>query len=721
SSLGLPTIVARNTMMDAMADSVFLPLVGRTVDSREAALEASSAEGADFLVITDGVTHSEELFRLLSEQVKLPIFLEAGSRMNGMQTNLDLLKSGASGIVLSVTDLNALGIASFDVLFHKKIVDGVNGKSAVPTLNGLEEKEQLFIERERATLLEVIDVIQRAAAPLIGDISLLKDAVSQLDDPFLLVIVGEFNSGKSSFINALLGERYLMDGVVPTTSEITFLRYSESHVDGQRCERHPDGQYVCYIPAPILKEMIIVDTPGTNVILKRQQRLTEEFIPRADLLLFVMSADRPLTESEVVFLRYTQQWKKKIIFVLNKSDLFRNEDEVEKIVSFVEENVRNMLNAENVTLFSVSSRIALEAKLSGFSGPYPGFNKFDVLEKYLYSFLDPSTSNGVERIKLKLETPVKIAQQIMNSSRKLAEEELQRAKEDLVSVNDIFASVEEYALKMEGESISWKRKISSLIDNAVARAIKLVESSLKLSNVDIVTSYILSREKYVQMPVSLSLQNEVMAPAFSEAQKLVGEYCLWLHSSSSRKANFCRDSFEKRWPFVVASVQSQVEANQLLRTKHEEGGVRVVADFSVAAAARLFDQEIRQVFVSTYGGLGAAGLSASLLTSILPTALEDLLALGLCSAGGYLSIFNFPARRKRAVEKVKRAAEALRREIEDGMDKDLSESQNRLRRSVWLFGGPYREMAEERVDRIATTLNEIADADGKLSNLHREI
>lgn len=48
--------------------------------------------------------------------------------------------------------------------------------------------------------------------------------------------------------------------------------------------------------------MIIVDTPGTNVILQRQQRLTEEFVPRADLLIFVMSADRPLTESEVQYI-----------------------------------------------------------------------------------------------------------------------------------------------------------------------------------------------------------------------------------------------------------------------------------------------------------------------------------------------------------------------------------------------------------------------------------
>jgi len=47
--------------------------------------------------------------------------------------------------------------------------------------------------------------------------------------------------------------------------------------------------------------MNLVDTPGTNVILQRQQRLTEEYVPRADLILFVLSSDRPLTESEVYF------------------------------------------------------------------------------------------------------------------------------------------------------------------------------------------------------------------------------------------------------------------------------------------------------------------------------------------------------------------------------------------------------------------------------------
>ncbi len=64
---------------------------------------------------------------------------------------------------------------------------------------------------------------------------------------------------------------------------------------------------VRYLPAELLREVNVVDTPGTNVILSRQQRLTEEYVPRADLVLFVLSADRPFTESEVNFLKYIRR------------------------------------------------------------------------------------------------------------------------------------------------------------------------------------------------------------------------------------------------------------------------------------------------------------------------------------------------------------------------------------------------------------------------------
>ena len=111
--------------------------------------------------------------------------------------------------------------------------------------------------------------------------------------------------------------RYLAEGILPTTNEISVLKFLE---DGEEeFTQNSDGFFIRRLPAKLLQEMNVVDTPGTNVILDRQQRLTEEYVPRADLVLFVMSADRPFTESEVNFLKYIKQWGKKVIFLVNKA------------------------------------------------------------------------------------------------------------------------------------------------------------------------------------------------------------------------------------------------------------------------------------------------------------------------------------------------------------------------------------------------------------------
>ena len=61
--------------------------------------------------------------------------------------------------------------------------------------------------------------------PSMEEISLLREALKQLDQPFLVVVVGEFNSGKSTVINALLGTRFLAEGILPTTNEISVLKF----------------------------------------------------------------------------------------------------------------------------------------------------------------------------------------------------------------------------------------------------------------------------------------------------------------------------------------------------------------------------------------------------------------------------------------------------------------------------------------------------------------
>jgi len=130
------------------------------------------------------------------------------------------------------------------------------------------------------------------------DVTSLGHSISQLDDLFLLVIVGEFNAGKSAFINALLGQKLLREGVTPTTSQINILRYGEKGAPSLVEEGHTLLLY----PVELLSELSIVDTPGTNAVIRQHEELTTHFIPRADLVLFVTSADRPFTESERVFM-----------------------------------------------------------------------------------------------------------------------------------------------------------------------------------------------------------------------------------------------------------------------------------------------------------------------------------------------------------------------------------------------------------------------------------
>ncbi|CAL2280867.1 unnamed protein product [Prunus armeniaca] len=752
SDQGLPTIVARSTMMASKSDSVILPLVARNVQDIDGAISASSSEGADFLIY--GIGGQEEVLVALNplfKNVKIPIFVMFPSYDALYSEVPTLLKSGASGLVTSLKDFRLLNdealselfdiiymkngktqdeVESFDNLTVLNVLNGLNGDKNVAGFLKLEDREKQFIETERSVLLKAINVIQKAA-PLMEEVSLLIDAVSQIDEPFLLVIVGEFNSGKSTVINALLGSRYLKEGVVPTTNEITFLRYSEMDSgEEQRCERHPDGQYICYLPAPILKEMHVVDTPGTNVILQRQQRLTEEFVPRADLLLFVISADRPLTESEVAFLRYTQQWKKKVVFVLNKSDIYQNAHELEEAMSFIKENTQKLLNTEHVILFPVSARSALEAKLSASalgkdyakllgSDSQWKTSSFYELENFLYSFLDGSTSTGMERMKLKLETPIAIAEKLLSACETLVTQDCRYAKQDLASINDIVGSIKNYAVKMENESIAWRRRILSVIDTTKSRVVELIEATLQLSNLDLVAYYVFKGEKSASIPATSRVQNDIMGPAFSDVQKLLGEYVIWLQSDNAREGRMYAETFEKRWSsFVYPHRQVHLETSL---EKVNELSLKVIEGFSTNAASKLFEQEISEVSLATFGGLGAAGLSASLLTSVLPTTLEDLLALGLCSAGGLLAVSKFPTRRQEMIDKVKRTADVLAREVEEAMQKDLSEAIENMESFVKNISQPYQDTAQQRLEKLLELQDEISNVDKQLQTLRIEI
>lgn len=124
------------------------------------------------------------------------------------------------------------------------------------------------------------------------------------------------------------------------------------------------------MPVEWLRQCCIVDTPGTNAVIARHAQLTERIVPRADIIVFVTSADRPFSESERLFLSTIKSFHKKVVIVVNKTDIVRTDAEVEAVLDFVRMHGRTLLG-HTPEVFGVSAQVALEAKLAAGATPPP--------------------------------------------------------------------------------------------------------------------------------------------------------------------------------------------------------------------------------------------------------------------------------------------------------------------------------------------------------------
>lgn len=203
-------------------------------------------------------------------------------------------------------------------------------------------------------------------------------------DRFHLVVVGEFNHGKSSFVNALLGRNILPAGVTPTTAVIHHLLHApdpEARIiynDGRSepieveslrtwaVREEPDPttfSAIKYIeigyPSKLLEnQVVLVDTPGVNDLSLQRADITYDYIPRSDAVLFLLDAGQLLKESERVFLleKLIGKSRDKIIFVINKADIWSPEER-EEALAYVQRELAKLV--KNPILFPVSAQLAL--------------------------------------------------------------------------------------------------------------------------------------------------------------------------------------------------------------------------------------------------------------------------------------------------------------------------------------------------------------------------
>ena len=290
------------------------------------------------------------------------------------------------------------------------------------------------------------------------------------------MVVGEFNAGKSSVINALVGERVAPEGILPTTVSVTLFRFGE-----ERAERSMrDAMVEIDYPAAFLRHITIVDTPGTNAIIRKHEEITEKFAPRADLALFVTSADRPFTESERGFIERLRGWGKPVVAVLNKTDLLAGAEQIETLSAFIRDNARVLLGFEPS---SFRSRRAWpcrrsRSKIRRRASRLDGLSGFAALRKYVFETLDETS-----RLRLKLENPLGIAESVLGRFRAAV-----AARENVLAQDaETEAALERQVGAFREDLLREFAARSAGVDNTIlelnARASRFFETTIRLSRV----------------------------------------------------------------------------------------------------------------------------------------------------------------------------------------------------------------------------------------------
>lgn len=527
----------------------------------------------------------------------------------------------------------------------------------------LQEHEAL-LEEERA-LLDRLVALARGVDERGGDLEVASSLRRHVDERFLLVIVGEVKAGKSTFINVLLGRDVCAVGPTPVTDRIQVLQHGETDAERVVEEFLVERD----LRLDLLREVSLVDTPGTNSILREHSALTERFIPRADLVLFVTSIDRPYSESESKLLSLVaDRWKKKVVFLLAKID-GREESDVAQVVAWLKLQCAAHHGFEPIVL-----PISAKLERSGAGG-----GGLDAVRDFIRA-----TLAGGEKMRLKLDSPLRSGEAVLQSLGVALDRASRVLDDDFRSVQDLERQVEQAARDLKERAYRPLTEIYELFPACEARARTFFEKHGGVKSLAVGRG---------DEPMREAFQKEVLGDLEAKYRGIVGRTIDWIVKEEIAL-------YERSAAFLKERVKPLDEGRALpgeparFEYRREQVFRAVVDAFARESAALDLPGEPRRFLAAadrgvyaqlavTVGAIGVGAGSVAFVKSLTAAWFAGglLLAAGLGLGG--LAIL--PSVRRRALRRFTERLDALRTQVRDAFVKAAEEevdgARDRLRRA----------------------------------------
>ncbi len=563
-----------------------------------------------------------------------------------------------------------------------------------------EEKEQLA---EVRLALSQLDVPRPA-------LETLQQAILQLDELFLIVVVGEFNAGKSALLNALLGQRVLPEGATPTTSRVMLIKWGD-----QKAEQVVDENFSVFTyPLDLLRQVNIVDTPGTNAVIRHHERLTEEFVPRSDLVLFITSADHPMTESERQFLERIRAWGKKVVIALNKVDILDTPEALNEVRDFVLKYATTVLGS-TPEFFPVSARLAQQAQAQPDAAKRAQLlaaSHLDALTDYIRTVLDDRT-----RLELKFSNPLGVAEHIIEQAADAANAQAEALNEDRDTVNALESLVTGYERDLQNELGPRLADVDNILNRLQERGMDFFDTTMRLTNITK-----LARGDAVRA----EFEKQVLADVPRQIEERVQRLIDWLVEKDLREWQQVMAFLQRRKARYTDEIVGQAVAPLDTRRRALIDSVGRTAQTIVESYDR--DEEARELAASVEASVaqvallevGAVGLGTLVVAAITSSAADftGLLAAGTIAIVGF---FVIPYKRHQAKMRFREKMQALREKLMDSLTTQFkTEAENaitRMKEGVT----PYTNFVRGERERVNKAQDELAKLRQQVSALRARV